>query len=118
MSDPCDDDTNPCGATDPCNTSSTTYCDGDTENNVWMDGQVCLLDTLTEYQVCNILSRDEVARKDLKRVTTDARLQELADNVPRLPTGNASDAAQHKVNTNPASMPFYTVFAGKPPFAQ
>lgn len=109
----CPDDQDPCQPTTP-----TTLCDGDTTDNVWMDGQVCLLDTLNEYQVCDILSRDEVARKDLLRVTTDARLLELARTVPRLPTGVASDECQRKVNTNPASLPFYTVFAGKPPFAQ
>jgi len=119
MSNPCDDDQNPCGAQDPCNAGPpASLCDGDKENNVWMDGQVCLLDTLNEWQVCEILSRDEVARNDLKRVTTDARLLELAHNVPRLPTGNASDEMQHKANTDPGSIPFYTVFKGRPPFAQ
>lgn len=103
--------------------SPTTFCDRDRVNNVWVEGAdaqgvggVCLLDTMSDPQVIYVLQRDEVARADLRRVTSDPHLLELADSVPRLPTGRFGDEIQKEVNRN--SLPFYTVFRGRPPTAR
>lgn len=77
-----------------------TKCDRDRENNVWVDRGtpgaigICLLDTMTEDQVIYVLERDERARADLRRVTSDCRLLELADQVKRLPTEEHMDVQQ------------------------
>lgn len=120
----CGCEQNPCA----CETAPrpSTYCDRDRVNNVWVEGVVdengnggvCLLDTLCESQVIGVLQVDETARADLKRVTSDARLLELAETVPRLPTEEAGDKLQREVNRNGDSIPFYSVFRGQPPFAQ
>jgi len=109
----------PCGC-------STTKCDRDTTNNVWLERGsenargICLLDTLTETQVINILEKDERARADLLRVTSDVRLLELARTTKRLSTAEEADLQQKWANKNesPSSNPFYGVFRGQPPFAQ
>lgn len=102
-----------------------TYCDGDRANNVWVEGAdaegnggVCLLDTMTQAQLVYVLQRDPKAREDLRRVTTDATLLELADTVPSLPTAEEGDQVQRQVNNHAASIPFYSVFQGKAPFAR
>jgi hypothetical protein len=107
-----------------CETPRTTYCDRDRKNNVWIEGGdpatgeggVCLLDNMHREQVVYILERDEIARRDLARVTSDPELQEMALTVPRLATKEEADTIQEKANAN--TMPFYTAFAGRPPFAQ
>lgn len=94
------------------------------DNNVWMEGRdtdtnvrgICLLDTMTDAQVVYVLQRDEVARADLKRITTDEDLLTLADIVPRLPVTENDDRTQSELNAN--TIPFYTQFRGRPPFAQ
>lgn len=105
----------------------TTYCDRDRVNNVWVEGAdedgaggICLLDTMTEAQIVGVLKVDERARADLKRVTSDADLLDLADRVTRLPTEEPDDKLQRTVNANdkPESIPFYAIFRGQPPFAQ
>ena len=105
-----------------------TKCDRDTKNNVWVEKGVggencvgiCLLDTMTEEQVIDILEKNETARADLRRVTSDARLLEIAAQTKRLTTAEEADLQQKWVNRNesPASNPFYAVFRGQPPFAQ
>lgn len=103
-----------------------TRCDGDTVNNVWVERAdasrigICLLDTLTEAQVIFSVERNDVARADLLRVTTDPRLQEIAKTTPRLPVTELDDEIQSDVNRNhtAASIPFYGIFRGQPPFAQ
>jgi len=126
-----------CNNSDPSSTTSSTeeeststrrgtYCDGDRVNNVWVEGAVdadgnggiCMLDTMTEEQVVYVLQRDPKAREDLQRVTTDADLKAWAETIPLLPTGNEGDKLQREVNNNAASIPFYSVFAGKPPTAR
>jgi hypothetical protein len=79
-----------------------------------------MLDTMTDQQVIYVLERDEEARADLLKVTSDPHLLELARTVPRLPTVERMDAEQAQYNqpNNPGSIPFYAVFRGKPPFAQ
>jgi len=102
----------------------TTACDRDRKNNVWVEGPVdsngqggiCLLDTLCEQQVVDVLQRDDRARADLVRVTSHPRLLELAATVPHLPKTNDGDVLQKEMNQN--TIPFYAIFRGQPPFAQ
>lgn len=131
--------TNPCGERiDGAGTGSEsdrgagvgrkTYCDRDCKDNVWVerDGNIpdapgiCLLDTMNEDQVINSISRDERARKDLLRVTSDPRLLYLAGVVPPLGTDESEDGTMKQFNANnkPESIPFYAIFRGQPPFAQ
>lgn len=91
-------------------------CNGDQTNNVWVEDGVCLLDNLTDTQVVYILERDEVARADLKKVTTDPHLLNLANTVPRLPTGEFADLLQSEQNRNKDTIPFYSVFRGQGPY--
>lgn len=103
-----------------------TLCDRDRVNNVWVEGLVdedgnggiCLLDNMREDQVVYVLQRDETARTDLCRVTSNERLLELAATVPRLPTGRVGDQLQSEVNRNSESLAFYSVFRGRPPTAR
>jgi hypothetical protein len=105
-------------------TTTTTLCDRDRTNNVWVEGGdgdgsgVCLLDTMSEEQVIYVLQRDEKAREDLRRVTSDEHLLELAETVPRLPTTPLGDSLQSEVNRNADSIAFYSVFRGRPPTAR
>ena len=119
-----------CSAT-PCSCRPfCTKCDRDRTNNVWVERGnnpgsenapgICLLDTLTEAQVIDIVERDERARADLLRVTSNPRLLEIAAKTKRLTTSEEADLQQKWVNKNeaPAGNPFYAVFRGQPPFAQ
>jgi hypothetical protein len=102
-----------------CTTTETeapcTLCDGDRTNNVWMAGSICLLDTMTEDQVIYVIQRDHRARVDLRRITTNERLIELANTIPSLPSENEGDRLQREM-AGPAPA-FYAVFRGQPPFA-
>lgn len=105
-----------------------TLCDGDLTNNYWIEGGdaatgiggVCMLDNLTQEEVVYHIQHNHKARADLKRVTTDVELHQLADDTPPLPTGEFADALQSDINRNdkPESLPFYAIFRGQPPFAQ
>ena len=116
-----------CGLT-PCECSQRpcTYCDRDRKDNVWVEGVVdengqggiCMLDTMTEDQIVNVLQRNDRARADLLRVTSDPCLLSLAQNVQRLPTTEPMDQLQSEVNRSKDSIPFYSVFQGRFPFAQ
>ena len=124
----CDDPTPPCGdETEPtCGNvapSPSTKCDRDRVNNVWVEGAdengeggICLLDTMKDCQVIYSLERDELARQDLLRVTSDAHLLELANTVPPLPTTEEGDDLQKKLNRNAQSLPFYNQFRGNIPW--
>jgi hypothetical protein len=111
MSDPCE-----C----PEEVPVASYCNLDRTNNVWVEGVVdengeggiCLLDTMTESQIIYSLQRDETARADLLRVTSDPHLVELANTIPRLPTVEEGDKLQTSMNRNAQSLPFYTLFKG------
>ncbi len=116
-------------STDPCGEPTTTrktYCDGDTTNNVWVErGEwspeavgICLLDTMSECQIINVVSRNPRARADLLRVTTDPYLLNLAQTTPSLSSEEPADKLQSDVNNNAGSIPFFTIFKGQPPFAQ
>ena len=121
----CNCQTTPCACKPAC-----TKCDRDRSKNVWVERGItsgsenapgiCLLDTMTEEQVINVIERDEQARKDLLRVTSDPRLLEIALKTKRLTTAEEADLQQKWVNRNekPASIPFYGIFRGQPPFAQ
>ena len=99
-------------------------CDGDRVNNCWIEGGnpatgeggVCLLDNLTDAQVIYIIERDEKAREDLKRVTTDENLLFLANNVPRLPTSDYATEVMREQNKNSDTIPYYSVFRGQGPY--
>jgi hypothetical protein len=75
---------------------------------------------MTEAQIIFAVERDDRARKDLLRVTTNPRLLEIARETPRLPTVEEADDIQRKMNRNQtaASIPFYAIFRGQPPFNQ
>ena len=88
-----------------------SLCDGDTTNNQWFEGNVCLLDSLSSDQVIYSIQRNPVARVDLKRVTTCPELLELLDRVPLLPTTEESDLEQRRFNQGD-SLPFYNLFRG------
>ncbi len=81
---------------------------------------ICMLDTMTDAQVIYVLERDERARQDLLKVTSDRHLLKLAKTIPRLPVVEEADAEQALVNrpNEPAQNPFYAVFRGQPPTAQ
>lgn len=130
MSDPID--YNNCGpdgesATVTATTTAVTKCDADRANNVWVERGpnpgdelrvgICLLDTMSEEQVIYSVQRDDRARADLLRVTTNARLLEIARTVPRLPTVELVDEEQRDMNrpNTAASIPFYSIFQGRPP---
>lgn len=117
----------PAGCTCNC-TPQPTKCDRDTLNNVWLEkgtggencAGICLLDTLTPAQVIDIVERDPKARADLLRVTSDPTLLDIARHTKPLPTAEEADLQQKWVNKDeaPASIPFYALFRGQPPFAQ
>lgn len=132
MSDPpdfnCPDDgTGTGGATIVASTTARTKCDGNRVDNVWVERGpnpgdedrvgICLLDTMSEAQVIYSVERDSRARADLLRVTTDARLLEIARTVPRLTTVELADEEQRDVNrpNTAASIPFYAIFQGRLP---
>jgi hypothetical protein len=100
-----------------------TRCNRDRVNNVWIEGGnpetgeggVCLLDNMTDQQIIWIIERDERAREDLIRVTDDVHLQEIARSIARLPTRDDPEPVRGMTNT---SVPFYSAFGGRPPFAQ
>lgn len=82
------------------------------------NGGICMLDTMTRAQVISVIEADDVARADLKRVTSDPCLLELANNVQKLPTEEPGDTLQRELGRQADSIPFYSVFRGQPPFAQ
>jgi hypothetical protein len=103
-----------------CTTTETeapcTLCDGDTTDNVWMAGTVCQLDTMTEEDIIYVVQRDHRARVDLRRITTNERLLEIANTVPSLPSETPGDQLQREL-AGPAPA-FYAIFRGQPPFAR
>ena len=116
----CEDDT-----TTTETATRTTYCDLNRVNNVWVEGAdengeggICLLDTMSQAQVIDVLQRNERARADLCKVTSDPDLLQLAETVPRLPTGRAGDRFQQEVNQGAGPVAFYSVFRGRPPTAR
>ena len=117
----CDDET-------PKKTMCDLYRPGD--RNVWVERGtnpgdekrpgICMLDTMSREQVIYSLERDEQARTDLLKVTSNPDLIELANTIVRLPTAELVDMEQTTGNRpqEPAGIPFYAIFRGQPPFAQ
>jgi len=106
MSDP-----NDCG---PCQTGEgppPTLCDGDTRNNCWVEGGICLLDSMSRAQVVYTLEHNPKARQDLVKVTTCEELLQLLVDVPLLPTVQEDDALQRQLNKADC-LPYYTVYRG------
>jgi hypothetical protein len=112
---PCEDETKP------------SLCDCDKQKNLWFEGEntekgigCCLLDTMTEEQVIYTLTHNPFAARDLLKITTNARLRELAETVGLLPSMPEGDRDQAEVNRNQeaGANPFYAYFRGQPPFAQ
>jgi len=113
-----------CPAVDPC--APSTRCDRDTANNVWVEHGVgpgdcltpgvCLLDSMNDCDIIYVLERNERARADLLRVTSDPHLIDLANQVQRLPLGEEEDALMNMLNNEP--LPLYTHFHGQPPWNQ
>lgn len=106
------------------NGTAGTYCDLNRENNVWVEGVVdipagkrgiCMLDTMNQAQVVAVLQHDPRARRDLPKVTSDADLLRLLATVPLLNTADYSSIETRQ--SARAGLPFYTLFAGRPPFA-
>jgi len=124
---PCDCSSVPAGCGRPCS-KCDLYRMGD--KNVWVERGnssadvnapgVCMLDTMSDSQVIYVLERDEKAREDLVKVTSDPHLLNFVHTIARLPTQQEDDKLQSDVNRNhaPASIPFYALFRGQPPFAQ
>lgn len=105
------------------NIARPTKCDLDRRNNIWVegadsngDGGICLLDTMEEHQVIRCLHQSERSHSDLRKVTSDPRLLELANTVPLYPLQNEGDQLQ--VSVNSSTIPLYTIFQGNPPYAQ
>lgn len=99
---------------DPCLTGNgppPTLCDGDTENNSWVEGGICLLDTMSKEQVIFTIEHNPEARKDLARVTTCQEILDLLDQVTLLPTKDADESLMKTLN-NTDILPFYTIFRG------
>lgn len=103
---------NDCDLEDPCEGEVPSLCDGDTSNNVWVEGGVCLLDQMNPSQVTFVLQKNPKAREDLKRVTTCKELHDLVDEVPLLDTKEEEDKLQSSLNNHANSLPFYTLFRG------
>jgi hypothetical protein len=98
-----------------------TLCDGDRVNNVWVEGArpdgslgICMLDTMEEHQIINVLQRDPKARTDLLRVTTNPYLRDMVERIPMMPGHNEGDKLQKEANQD--TMVLYTVFRGVPPW--
>lgn len=86
-----------------------TFCDGNVENNYWVDGIVdlqrgmrgiCSLDNMTEDDVVYILRQVPQARKDLPLVTTNPHLLRLLDQTSLNKTAFPFDAVQHSQVTS------------------
>ena len=122
----------PCSCAGECPTPPMTKCDryvagsqncwverGNSPNDVNAPG-VCMLDTMNDEQIIYTLERDNQAREDLLKVTTDPHLLELAKTIPPLPVVEEADVEQALLNqpNNSGSIPFYSIFRGQPPFAQ
>lgn len=120
------DDTTDDDGTTTFTTVRGTCCDGDRVNNVWIEGAVneagvggiCMLDSMNEVQVIHVLQHDPKARADLKRVTSNVALLELAATVPPLTTVSLGDRQSSELNRHADSIPFYSLFRGNPPTAR
>jgi len=99
-------------------------CDLDIENNVWVEGVVdlsarpqkrgiCMLNTMSREQIIHVLQHDPRARLDLCRVTSNAELLTLVNQVKLLRTDTRDQVLQSNNVRN--GLPFYNQFRGNPP---
>jgi hypothetical protein len=125
--DSCNTDNGNTGPFGPGGGPNGSYCDLDVSNNVWVEGVVdisadppkrgiCMLDTMSEAQVANVLKRDPKARCDLPKVTSNQYLLDMLNRISLLSTKNLGDVEQRRFNTKPGGMPYYDQFGGRPPF--
>ena len=105
------DPNNPADAPPPPEGSCPSLCDGNTTNNYWFTEGVCMLDQVNESQVTFILEHNEIARADLRTVTTCEALHHLADTVPRLSVVEEEDEMM-KAQAKATPLPFYQLFRG------
>ena len=62
------------------NPNGGSLCTGCTKNNVWFVHGRCLLDLMSYDQIYYALSRNQISKDDLYRVTSDPTLYLLASN--------------------------------------
>lgn len=98
---------------DQCDGVAPSLCDGDTSDNYWFEGGVCMLDQagVGKAQVVDIIQHNPKARLDLARVTTCQEILQLLEQVPLLSTVQEDDAQQSEFNKGDC-LPFYTVYRG------
>ena len=115
-------DTESTGTTSTEEEETTTYCDLDRTNNVWVEGVVdvengklgiCMLDQMSYEQIVYVLQHDPRARRDLPKFTSDPELLALLDTIPLLGTTLESD--QKTRASARTGLPYYTQFQGRPP---
>lgn len=105
----------PIGEEPECESEAyTTNCDGDTTDNYWVQGKVCLLDSMRLDQIVYAIERNPFARRDLARVTRNPELLDLLDKTPMLPPAENPTKTAVSVNADA----YYTIFQGKPPYRQ
>ena len=121
---------NPCACPQPVEVcdppAPTTKCDRDDGTpNCWVEKGdptavgICMLDTMNDGQIINVLEHDDRARADLLKITSDSALLKLARTIPRLPVQEQADIEQALYNkpNEAASIPFYSLFRGQPPWS-
>jgi hypothetical protein len=96
---------------DQCDGVVPSLCDGDTTNNYWFEGGVCILDQVSKGQVVDIIQHNPQARRDLAKVTSCLEIHHLLEEVPLLTTIQEDDALQGEFNKGDC-LPFYTVYRG------
>lgn len=98
---------------DQCEGVVPSLCDGDTKDNYWFEGGVCMLDTggVGKAQVVDIIQHNPRARLDLARVTSCQEIIQLLYDIPLLPTAQEDDLTQSEFNKADC-LPYYTVYRG------
>jgi hypothetical protein len=94
-----------------------TKCSGDPNNNIWFEIRPgrpgrCILDELTYEQVWLVLLRNPNAKKDLLKITTDATLIQLANNVNLEVDELDDDQKVENMINKQGTLPYYTLFRG------
>lgn len=93
-------------------------CTGKRYGNAWVvgdvdpvtdEGGVCLLDTLTDEEIGDVLRRNEIYRRDLRGITTDPHVLSLLDRY----TVDEPDRENEPNPWNPPTGYFYTVLKGR-----
>lgn len=106
-----DFDRDPDSVDEICPKNRPTLCDGDTRDNHWFEGGVCMLDELSKAQIVYSIEHNPKARVDLRKVTTNEEVLALLDHVPLLATAEEADRDMKILNKGDI-LPQYTVFRG------